>query len=34
MPPSVVDEQLVDDFEALVLWLDHYQAQQQAAGGD
>jgi hypothetical protein len=33
MPPDVVDRQLVDDFEALVLWLDHYQAQQ-AAGGD
>lgn len=32
MPPTVVDEQLVDDFYALVIWMDAHQQAQQSGG--
>lgn len=34
MPPDAVDRQLVDDFYALVVWLDNHQQQLKEAGGE
>lgn len=32
MPPTVVDEQLVDDFYTLIAWMDAHQQAQQPGG--
>jgi hypothetical protein len=34
MPPTVVDEQSVEDFYALVCWLDAHQQAAEHAGGE
>jgi len=34
MSPKAVDAELVDDFYALVVWLDNHQQQAQQSGGE